>query len=98
VGAGRASILETRYGNTLGGRAPPDGLADLEAFELRMVNVEWLVLARTPVGGAAAVVYSPTRSAALPTDRYAMRATRQAAMQAFARSWQAFARSWDQEA
>jgi hypothetical protein len=34
------------------GRAPPDGLADLEAFELRMVDVERLVLARIPVGGA----------------------------------------------
>jgi hypothetical protein len=34
------------------GRAPPDGLADLEVFELRMVDVERLVLARIPVGGA----------------------------------------------
>jgi hypothetical protein len=34
------------------GRAPPDCLADLEAFELRMVDVERLVLARIPVGGA----------------------------------------------
>jgi hypothetical protein len=34
------------------GRAPLDGLADLEAFELRMVDVERLVLARIPVGGA----------------------------------------------
>ena len=34
------------------GRAPPDGLADLEAFELRMVHVKRFVLARIPVGGA----------------------------------------------
>ena len=34
------------------GRAPPDGLADLEAFELRMIDVKRLVLARIPVGGA----------------------------------------------
>ena len=31
------------------GRAPPDGLADLEAFELRMDDVERLVLARSRV-------------------------------------------------
>ena len=34
------------------GRSPPDGLADLEAFELRIVDVKRLVLARIPVGGA----------------------------------------------
>ena len=34
------------------GRAPPDGFAHLEIFELRMVDVERLVLARIPMGDA----------------------------------------------
>jgi len=37
----------------------------------------------TLVGGAAAVVYSRTRAAALPTDRYAMRACPHAIGQSF---------------
>jgi hypothetical protein len=50
----RQRVAEAVWPLELGdrGRAPPDGLTDLEAFELRMVDVERLVLARIPMGGA----------------------------------------------